>query len=160
MAATVRDEQATHLIAMHRQHLIQVVIIGALVGFATWGLTILLETYVYKPLLCRIGDASCVAAPSYALATANILAAISGLFALVRFQVFRPLLVVLAALIALWSLPVVVAALAWYWSALIVAVMTAGAYLVFSWFARIRSFALALIVTIVIIITLRYVMYS
>lgn len=160
MATAVRDEQTTLFVRMTPRHLVQVLIVGALVGLVTWTLAWLLDAYVYKPILCRIGDASCVAAPSYALVTANILAAVTGLFALVRLQVFRPLLITLAAVISLWSLPMVVAALAWYYAALIVVLLMAVAYAVFAWFARIRSFALSLIVIIVVIVALRYVMYA
>lgn len=160
MPAAQTAEKAKHFITMTKTQFVQIMIVGALVGAGAWVLSWLLDVYVYQAILCRVSEDSCLASPGYALVTANILTSIVGLLAMVRLQVFRPLLVVLAVVVSLWSLPLVLGALAWYFAVLASAVIGALAYIAFSWLVRVRSFAMALILTIIAIVVVRLIMYS
>lgn len=161
MAAAYIEENTRPLIAMTRYQFIQVIIAGMIVGLAAWGLTWLFDAYVYQTILCRDGGDACEMAPQYSLITASILAAAGGLFALVRLQVFRPLLIVLATTVSLWSLPLIASqVMPWYLAAIASVVLFGLAYVLFAWLARIRSFILALVVMIVVVVIVRFVLYS
>ncbi|MEO7905255.1 MAG: hypothetical protein ABIR91_05705 [Candidatus Saccharimonadales bacterium] len=161
MAATYTEENTRPLIAMTRQQFTQVIFAGMIVGAIAWGLTWALDAYVYQAILCRGDSANCASASNYSLITASILAAASGLFALVRLQVFRPLLVVLASTVSLWSLPLVAAAvMPWYFALVSCTLLFGLAYGAFAWLARVRSFILSLVAMIVVVAAVRFVLYS
>ena len=92
--------------------------------------------------------------------TATILMAIAALLALVRFRIFRPMLVVLAATLSLWGLTELTHPLAWYWALIASAALYALAYGVFVWLVRVRVFWVALVLTILLIMAVRAVLTS
>lgn len=156
---TVATESSSSLIAMSRQQYVQVMITGAIIGLVVWGVSILLENYVFQALFCRDGgDTMCGSATSYAQGTAMVLGAVAGLFALIRLQAFRPLLVVLAAVLALWGVTSLALALPWYGAALSLALLFALAYGLFSWIARLRSFIMVLVVVVVTVVISRLIL--
>lgn len=79
---------------------------------------------------------------------------------LARLRVYRPLLVVLAATIALWGMHGIVASTAWYWVVAIFAVLFGLSYALFAWIARIRNFVMALVVTIVVVVVVRFLLVA
>jgi hypothetical protein len=122
---------------------------------------LLLDTFVFSAVLCRPQQADqCLQAPEYAMVVAAVIGAIAGLVTLARVRIYRPLFVVLCATIGLWiaSLPII--AYEWYWLLLVLTVLYALAYMLFAWLARIRSFVLALIVAIVVLVIVRLVTMS
>ncbi|MFI5212777.1 MAG: hypothetical protein ACHQTE_02340 [Candidatus Saccharimonadales bacterium] len=160
MATVYTDEKPAPFISMNTRQFIVIALIGAVVGIAAWGLTILLNSYVYQAVLCHGNGSKCNMSFLYASITTNILAAAVGLFGLVRMQIFRPLLIVLAAMAALWSSVVIVAALPWYLVATCCLVLYALAYALFAWIARIRSFLLAAVIVIVLVVVVRLILNS
>jgi hypothetical protein len=102
----------------------------------------------------------CQDAPQYAAMTASLLAAAVGIFALVKLQVFRPLLVGLASVIGLWGLMNVMTTLSWQISALLFVGLFAVSYLLFAWVARLRSFGLSVIIMVVLVVAVRFVLNS
>jgi hypothetical protein len=149
------------LISMSYQKLLYIAIVGLITGAVIWGLALLLDTYVYKALLCANESAQqCLSSARYATTTATILGAAVGLFGLVRLQVFRPLLIVAAAIIALWGLLVVVSPLAWYVALPTVMALYGLAFAVFAWLTRVRHFLLALVSVIILIVIVRLVLNS
>ena len=159
--ATNTTTESPFFIAMSLRALLFVVITGLAAGLAIWGLTFLLDTYVYKALLCANQTThQCVSSTQYATVTATILGAALGLFGLVRFQVFRPLLVVLAAIVALWGLLEVVSPFVWYIELPAVMVLYGLAFGVFAWLARIRHFLISLVAIIVLVVVVRLVLNS
>lgn len=153
MAKVYSETKPSALVIMSGRELWQVAMAGLIVGLLVWGLTLLLDHFVYTAILCH-GDASskCTAAPEYAAVTAAFIGGGAGLFALVRLQIFRPLLVVVGALIALWGIVGLTAVMPWYGAAISIMVLYALAYALFSWVVRLRSFILALIVLIILIV--------
>lgn len=135
--------------------------IGAAVGLLVAGAYVLLEKYVFAAVLCRAGaDASCYQAPEYAMIVAMVIGAIIGLLALIQARVFRPLLVVLATVISLWGMSSLMNDYAWYWQLLIAVGFFAGTYLLYSWIARTRSFLVASIITIALVVLMRFIIMS
>ncbi|NCU38731.1 hypothetical protein EOL96_06820 [Candidatus Saccharibacteria bacterium] len=132
--------------------------VGAIVGLIVAAAYILLEKYVFSAVLCRAGaDAACSDAPGYAMIVAMVIGAIIGLLALVQARVFRPLLVVLATAISLWGMTVLIDDFVWYWQLLLIVGFFAFTYLLYAWIARIRSFIVASIISIVLIVAMRYI---
>lgn len=135
--------------------------VGAIVGAIVAAAYISLEKYVFSAVLCREGaDSTCSQAPEYAMIVAMIIGAIVGLLALVQARVFRPLLVVLSAIVSLWGITTLTADFAWYWQALIIVGFFAVTYLLYAWVARVRSFLIAMIVSIVLMVAMRYIIMS
>ena len=86
---------------------------------------------------------------------AAIIGAIVGLFFLVKLQVFRPLLVVLAAVVSLWGVVGLAGLLPWYGVGLSTIALYALAYSLFTWVARIRAFWLVVLLLIVLVVAVR-----
>lgn len=161
MAETYQDDKQVSIIAMSIKQIIQVTVLGILVGLLMWAFTYILETYVLKALLCQGSQTmKCASASTYASIAANILAAGVGLFGLVKIGVFRPLLVVLGVTVSLWGLLGVLASLPLYGILVSVAGLTALGYLAFAWIARIRVFLYAVILMVVLIVAIRLVLMS
>lgn len=136
---------------------IQVVAIGVVVGALTWVLAHVLGLYVLKPSNCTAQALACAASSQPANILAALLAACIGLFGLVKLQVFRPLLIVLAATMSAWGLVGELAALPWYGSLLVTVFFFALTYTTFMWISRIRTFWLVLIITVVLVVALRLI---
>ncbi len=148
-------------VGMGLGELLRVLLYGVGVGVLTAGLALLLNKFVFGTVLCRPQSITeCAQAPNYAMIVAMIVGAIAGLVMLARLRVYRPLLVVLAATIALWGMHAMLLGAAWYWSLVIFAVLFGLAYALFAWLARVRNFVMALVITIVVIVVVRFLLVS
>lgn len=161
MSDTYSSDTPEALVMMSIKKLLFIMLFGALAGVVTWGLSVLLDTYVYKAILCN-GEAAvqCASSYQYATTTATIIGAAVGLFGLVKLQVFRPLLIVIASFVALWGLMALFVPMTWYVAGSVVAGLYAAAFGVFAWLARIRKFYIALILVILIVIAVRLILNS
>jgi len=142
-----------------RRSVLTTVLTGLAVGVVGWLLSLGLQRFFIEPVFCRNPDAfsTCAQGGTVAWVVAVVIISALGLIALVRTGVFRPLLVVLAAIAALWGASAWLGPLAW-WQALIWhGVLFALAYALFGWIARTQKFPIAFVATIVIIIALRLV---
>ena len=159
MSESTESSPPTALISMSIQQLLRVALMGAVVGVATWGLTLLLDIYVFKAIVCQgTNSMQCQASSEYATISASILAGGAGLFGLARMQVFRSLLVVVAATASLWGLEVILQAWDWRVALPLSLVLFALAYSLFAWVARLRSFVMALVVVAVLGVIIRLVL--
>jgi len=135
----------------------QVVIIGAVVGALSWVFAQVLGIYVLKPASCS-GDVLVCAVSSYpAVMIAALMAGCIGLFGLVKLQIFRPLLVVIAATMGAWGVVSLLTALPWYGSLLATILFYAISYAAFMWIARIRVFWLVILISVVVVVALRLI---
>lgn len=140
----------------------RVMVIGAIIGLAAVALYFVLSKYVFTPILCGqfAGGDRCDSTLQFANALALIFAGVAGLFALVRQRVFRPLLVVLLSTIALWQvIPAAVSLNGWL-LAVFMAVLFALAYGLFTWIVQIRSFAVAAIISVVLVVATWWLLVS
>lgn len=150
------SEKTPLLIELSTQALLQVALLGAGLGVLYWLLTLLVRQIVFVPLFC--GDSSnsmCVGATGGAGVVALIIVSIVGLLGLVRLAMYRPLLVVIAAAVALWGLAGWTANLFWIEALLVSALLFALCYAAFTWVVRPRPFALAAALTVVLVILAR-----
>lgn len=151
----------TSLVVMGTKKLLFIIIFGAISGLATWGLTSLLDAYIYKAILCGHDAAvQCASSYQYALTTATIIGTAIGLLGLVRLHVYRPLLIIIASFISLWGLMVILQPLSWYATTFAIIGLYGFAFGFFAWLARIRNFYIALILVIATVIVLRLLLNS
>lgn len=153
-------ENQSALVPMAVGQLLQTFVLGLIVGLVVWGLTFVIDTYVLRAIMCQGDQTMGCSVGTYAEASAAILGTGLGLFGLMRLRVFRPLLVALATLVALWGIIAMTAGLQWYLIGLSVALLYAISYAFFAWIARIRSFVVVLIVVVVIVAAVRFIFNS
>lgn len=152
------EDKPTLFVPMSLGRLLQVFIVGAVIGLTVWALTLFLERYVFEAILCH-GSATlnCESGMQYAEAASTIIGAGVGLYFLAKAQVYRPLLVVLAAAASLWGIISVVQLLPWYGIGLSIVLLYASAYAMYSWIARLRVFWFVMILLLVVIVAVRLI---
>jgi hypothetical protein len=160
MNDTPLDETATKFSVMTGRQVMQILVFAGAVGAIAWGLTVLLDKYVFQAILCSGEAAKCNMSFQYGAITASIIAGILMLLGLVRLGVFRPLLVVIASVASLWGLIEIVQVWPWYYAVLAMIVLFAFAYGAYSWIARIRNFWIALGVSVLLLVAVRFLITS
>jgi hypothetical protein len=152
------DVQAVYT-PMGTKQLIQVALFGVAAGLLVWGLTYILEVYVLKAFLCQNKSAlTCATAAQYGEVIATIIGGAVGLFILVKIQVFRPLLVVIATVVSLWGIIGLVSEQPWYVIGLSAAGLYLFGYLLFTWITRLRLFWLVIVLLLVLIVAIRLIL--
>lgn len=158
--SNVVDKPPVYISTFARDFL-QVAILGLVAGLLVKLLSVGLVRYFVEPVFCRGGDFAgiCSSADQVALGAANVIVGIVTVVVMVRMNVFRPLLVAVAAIASLWGLTR-------YMSGIVIAanfaeqtlwfmVLYALVYLLFFWALRLRNFVIALILTILLVVVLR-----
>ena len=149
------------LVVMTSRDLLSTVICGLVVGVMVAALLFVMNKFIFTPVLCRPqAPADCSQAPSYAMVVAMVIGAIAGVVGLARLRIYRPLLVVIAATISLWGLQALMMPLSWYLYVLVPMILFGLAYSLFAWIARLRSFLLALVITVVLVVVIRLVLVA
>jgi hypothetical protein len=155
------EEQSVKIspfVSLTTRDIISTFVAGLIVGALYYGAMYLLNLYVFGNVLCRAqASADCAQAPTYSMIVASVLSALVGIGLLVRLRIYRPLLVVGASLISLWGIGTTLLSLHFLAAFVIAAVLFGLAYAVFTWFIRIRSFILALVTVVVLIVILRLI---
>ena len=152
-------ERVDPVVPMTLSELAGSMMIGGVVGLLVAGSYLLLRQYVFTATLCPGDEAStCLQSPVYSTIVAMVVGAITGLTLLVRARIFRPLLVILGSTISLWILVTqpMVTTLVWYWTLVAMTILFALVYGLFAWMARIRSFIVAVIVTILLVVAVYF----
>ncbi len=144
---------------MSRNALLGALGVGAVVGLIGWLLAIAFDQWVIGAIFCRSSDTAsvCVNAWPISWILAHTIVAIGSLFALVRLTVYRPLLVVIAAFVAVWGISAWLLPLAWWQATLWQAGLFALAYALFAWLASIERFLYSLVVTVAVLVIIRLV---
>ncbi len=150
------SETRSNLVPMTWRELARIGAIGAVIGALSVGLYVLFHTYIFQAVLCRDqANTACGQAATYAAITAAFIASFVAVVVLAHIRVYRPLLIILAAILALWGIQSIVAVLPWYWALAGMIAVGALAYSLFAWIARIRSFILSAVAAIVIAVIIR-----
>ena len=150
------EMKTSPLVWMTMRDLFMAIIIGMATGLATIGISMLMNRFVFAAVLCRTDTSGdCSNAPLYSAIVAMVIGAILALIVLARVRTFRPLLVVIAASVSLWGMYIFTEPLVWYLELIIAAVLYGLAFGIFSWVARIRSFILSVVVSLVVIVAIR-----
>lgn len=152
------EDKPAAIMAMSAAQMLQIFLLGAVIGLVVWALTLFLERYVFQALLCHGSQVTrCSLDTQYAEAAATIIAAGAGLYFLVKAQIFRPLLIALAAAASLWGIVGLTDLLPWYGVGLCTVGLYAAAYLLYAWIARMRAFWFVVIVFLVLVVTVRLI---
>lgn len=135
-------------------------IVGLVVGALSWLLSLLLQNVFVEPVFCRSADAfaACANGGTISMALALFVTNIIGLFALVKIGVYRPLLVIIAALATIVGLHLWLGGLGWLEAAVWYAIVFAIAYVLYAWIARLASFGSAIAAMLVVIVAIRILM--
>lgn len=148
-------DSSSSLIDIRSNTMVQVVLLGIILGAATWLLTIVIDRFIMSALLCGGQGPTCETSTLVAGNVAIVLAAIGGLLGMVRLGVYRPLLVVIAAAIVLWGLSGYTLGMQWYEAMAWTVLFTAVTYAAFVWLVRPRFFLFAIILVLVVVILAR-----
>lgn len=145
-----------------QRSLIGAVLTGVGVGIVGWLAKMAIQAWIIEPIFCRSTQTYniCSQGGTIAWAVALIIVSMLGLLSLVRLNVFRPLLVVIAALISLWAASTWLGPLEWWLALLWQGVLFGLAYALFAWIARLRSFFFSVILTFVVILLARVVVLN
>jgi len=154
------DAQAAVLAPMTNGQLLGAGLIGLMIGLIVWAIGSLVDQYVLQLLFCSDTASGCQETKPYALAIGTILGAGFGLFGLVKLRVLRPLLVVVAALAALWNLALSLGDMPLYGIIIAHALLYAGLYMLLAWLARLRAMYVVLLLFVVIVVVIRLAITS
>lgn len=160
MTETYVNQPRPKFAEMTVRTVVQILILGAVLGLIAWVVSALVSNYVIAPLFCKADGGNFSVCAQGGLLASNIASLLVGtlaVVALLRLGVFRPLLISLAAIISLWGIGPWMGALPWYESLAWTALLYAVAYLAFSWLARIRVFWIALLATVIVIVAARLI---
>lgn len=150
------SETRSNFVPMTWRELARIGAIGAVIGALSVGLYVLFHTYIFQAVLCRDqANTACGQAATYAAITTAFIASFVAVVVLAHIRVYRPLLIILAAILALWGIQAIAAVLPWYWALAGMIAVGALAYSLFAWIARIRSFILSAVAAIVIAVIIR-----
>ena len=154
-------ERVEPAVTMNYRQLLWVGIVGLGVGAAAWVVGQILDVALFRFIFCRdAGAEGCAASGNYGY-TAGVLSATGlGVWGLVRLQIFRPLLVGLAAALALWGVFNILDTQPWYTALFVGALLFSVAYMLFSWVMRLRSMLWAVIIAIIVLVLVRFVLNS
>lgn len=158
MTETYVNQPRPKFAEMTVRTVVQVAILGAILGLIAWGVSALVANYVIDPLFCKAEGGNFSVCSQGGLLASNVASLLVGglaVVALLRLGIFRPLLISLAAIITLWGIGPWMGALPWYESLIWTILLYAVAYLAFSWLARIRIFWIALLATVIVVVAAR-----
>jgi hypothetical protein len=137
-------------------------VIGFVLGVSAWLLNLGIQRFIVEPFFCHNADSFgvCAQGGTVAWVAAVIIALAAGLFTLVRFNVYRPLLIVLAVVISLWGVANWLGPLSWWQASLWHGVLFALAFALFTLIARIERFGIAFVATVLLILLFRLIVIS
>ena len=157
MAHVIIEDEA--IIARTWRSWLQTIAIGAGTGLAAWVFTAVISRYVIEPLACgaTLNAAVCSDATGMAGNIATIIVTTIAVIVMVRLRVIRPIIIAVASAALLWGLAAWAEGLFWLeiiaWSIGLYAI----AYGLFSWIARSTVLWLAIVLSILIVLSIRLI---
>ena len=157
----VIEEESGILIIPEGADLLRVGLLGIGVGALIPALTWVLHAFLITPIFCRETTSLAVCNPADLTAyyVATVVLGVISVALMANWQIFRPLLIAVAAAAALWGLQrfagstIVGAGVEYYISS---ALLYGVAFLLFYWLLRLKSFALSVILTVVAVVLIRW----
>ena len=135
--------------------------VGALIPLLAW----LLQKFLVGPIFCRetTSLAVCGAGDLTTYYVATVVMGVVAIALMANWQVFRPLLIVVAATSALWGFQryagSTIASAGWEYY-MTSAVLFALTFLLFYWLLRLKNFTLSIILTVVVVILVRWALLT
>ena len=142
--------------------LVPAFVIGALVGAVGWLFNLLIVNYFVDPVFCNNPDSvgACMNGGTIAWVLAHLLVVAASIVAMVRFAIYRPLLVAIAVIAAVWGINGWLGGLNWWSATLWQALVFGLGYAAFAWVARITQFWFAVVAMVIIVVIARLVLAS
>lgn len=158
--ATLNLDKYISVVEYSKRRLGLTTAVGVLVGVLTWLLSLFVQWAFVEPVFCRSVDSfnACANGGTISIVIALAIVNSLGLFALIRLGVFRPLLVVIAALVTLAGTNSWLGSLSWYEASLWYGLLFGITYALYAWVARIKTFWAALALMAIILFGLRLFM--
>ncbi len=157
MQEAVSAEVKKQFIDMRPNTFVQVMLLGVGIGLGMWLLALGIDHLITRALLCGSASTACGGSTAVAGNVSLVLASIAGLLGLIRLGVYRPLLVVIAAVLILWGFANVTFGMMWYESLAWTMLLTAITYAALTWLVRPRLFIWAIIFVIAVVAAARIV---
>lgn len=148
-------DSSQSLIDIRPNTMVQVALLGIVLGAVSWLLAALIDRFIAGALMCGSNGPTCEPSTLVAGNVAIVLVAVGGLLGLVRLGIYRPLLVVIAAAIVLWGISGFTLGMQWYEAMAWTVLFTAIVYTAFAWLVRPRFFLIAIILVIAVVIAAR-----
>lgn len=157
MDQSAASDTPSSLIDMRPATVVQVALLGVILGAISWLVTLLLGRFVLDAIFCANESTTGICLNTNVIAgnIAIVFSAIGGVLGLVRLGVYRPMLVAIAAAIVLWGVAGWVDGLMWYESLAWTVVLYALSYATLTWLVRPRTFLIAIILVLVVVIAAR-----
>lgn len=142
--------------------LVKLFIVGLVTGVLGWLLYLAIAHYFIGPVFCQSAATFtvCRSGGTIAWVSAHVIVLAAAVAALARFAVYRPLLIVIGVLAALWGAHAWLGTMTWYLGAVWQAVLFGLAFAVFGWAARATNFAFAVILLVLLVIIARAVLIA
>jgi hypothetical protein len=136
---------------------VAVFLYGLGVGLVTYGLYLVLERFIFDPILCRESTAivDCDSTTTVAAGMAIVIGSILGLVLLVRERIYRPMLAILGVGLSLWGVFTLVAGLPLVIAAIIIALLYGVAYALFSWLSQPANLVVSVAAVLVVAVLAR-----
>lgn len=147
------------IIELQPQQLVRVALLGFVVGVIAWLVLLFSRDVALSAIPC--GEAAHATCATMTANTAGIIsvlvAGFVGLLGLVKLGAYRPIIVVIAVVICLWSLGDWTRDLPWFESIAWYGLLYALLYTLFSWLVRPHSVVIVLLVVIPVIVAIRWI---
>lgn len=159
MDSTNSSSRWGRIIELQPQQLVRVALLGFVVGIAAWLVMLFARDVALSAIPC--GEATSETCTTMTASTAGIISVIAagfvGLLGLVKLGVYRPIIVIVAVVICLWSLSDWTRELPWFESITWYGILYAVLYALFSWLVRPRSVVIVLLITIPVVAMIRWI---
>ncbi len=134
-------------------------VVGIGVGLIGWLLTLFFKNVVIASLFCRSADTFtlCSNGGTIAWNISYIIMALVSVFALIRINMHRPLLLVAGAVVALWGVGAWIMPMVWWQGMLWSGILFGLAYALFSWLASHTIFVVSLVSSVIAVVAIHLI---
>lgn len=147
-------------IPAERKDIAQLLALGLAAGALVVLLGEALQRFFINPVFCGNAASGSTCGPDGVIGfyVSTVIVAILSVVALVRFGIFRPLLIAVGAAVALWGIKSYMTGLSLLEYGFWVAVLYALTYVLLYWLLRARHFVLSLVLVVIAVVALRLVL--
>ena len=155
MAKVVVTEQ--QVIAESWAMWVRTIVLGALLGIIFWVIALLIGHYIVEPLTCRqiVNASLCLNATPLAGKIAAVLVAVIAVFALIRLNAARPIILAVGTAALLWDLSAWTLGLFWLEAIAWSIILYALCFALFAWITRYAALWVTVVVSLLIVIAIR-----
>lgn len=154
-----KEEMSRYIFNMSAAAFGRILILGSVAGLATWLLAFAINSYIVEPFFCN-SEASMGVCLNSTFISANIAAVLVGVMSvpvLAMISMKRALLVVIAAVAALWNVAAWVGG-EWYVSLILTVLAYAAVFAAVVWINRLRGDLAAIVFLVLFVVLARLIL--